>query len=87
MEWEASRRGQKKENAMQLENAQAVAEHLNGEGTDAEVRENYSGRGMYGESTAAVVTPHADDVAHAMGLLGIADSRRVDNMGLGYVVY
>jgi len=74
---------------MDIENARAIVDKLEWDHNDdrAAVDENYSGRGMYGKTTAAVVCSNPDDVVFIMGKLGIEDSRRVDNLGLGYVVY
>ena len=72
---------------MKLENAEAIVEHLNDNGAEADVQSDYSGRGMYGVTTAGVVTRYFADVTHAMGKLGIEDSRRIDNMGLDMIVY
>jgi len=72
---------------MQSKNAHAIVNYLEGIGEEASVDEYYSGRGMFGEKTAAVI---ADDVAvvfKAMGKLDIEDSGRTDSMGLGVVVY
>jgi hypothetical protein len=64
---------------------------------EAEVREDYSGRGMYGATTVAIVTDDgARNVAIAIGI-GVATGvlpdeafrwfTRQDNMGLGSVIY
>lgn len=57
-----------------------------------EVRDDYSGRGMYGKSVPAVVSD--DDIRpalfYAAGVLGIDYSevpQRIDSMGLGVVIY
>ncbi len=54
------------------------------DGYEAEVRDDYSGRGMYGKETHAVVTD-ASPVTFA-AIVG-TDSFRADSMGLGYVYY
>ena len=72
---------------MQLEHAKAIAKHLSDQGTVARVLPGYSGRGMYGETTAGVVAPRIQDVSWAMGHLGIEDTYRSDSMGLGMVIY
>ena len=72
---------------MKIENAEAIAEALQDEGIEAEVHEDYSGRGMYGESTAGVVAGVATEVTWFMGKLGIDDRRRVDSMGRDCIVY
>ena len=78
---------------------EAAVEFLNDEGYDAEVREDYSGRGMYGKTTPAIVTEApAALVGYAIGLvaedLALTDCNpkdlvpvRSDNMGLQMVYY
>jgi len=48
-----------------------------------EVDPSYSGRGMYGRVCPAVRTKNPDDFIAEMGMKGL----KVDQMGLGYVVY
>ena len=76
---------------MKLAHAKAIVEELvEFEGIPAEVRENYSGRGMYGRTTAAVSTRCSEDVFSAARCAGIRLRRsnlNVDSMGLGCVVY
>ena len=75
---------------MKLENAKEIVEALNSEGIDATVRKEYSGRSMYGKTTAAVSTRYQEDVFQAASDLGMKLGRRslrIDSMGLGYVVY
>ena len=51
---------------MQLAHAQAIVEELTQTlGVEASVREDYSGRGMYGRTTAAVSTHYSEDVVVA----------------------
>ena len=70
---------------------------------DGEVREDYSGRCMYGETTHAVVFDSKGDYERALvrasyelgvrgsddveGVLSDLDNLRTDSMGLGIVVY
>jgi len=72
---------------MELKNANAIVNYLEGNGIEASVDETYSGRGMCGECTAAVIADDTSDVFKAMGKLDIDDSERTDSMGLGVVVY
>ena len=76
---------------MKLEHAKLIVEELvEFEGIEATVRENYSGRGMYGRTTAAVSTRYSEDVFSAAACVGIRLRRSnlsVDSMGLGKVVY
>ena len=76
---------------MKLAHAKAIVEELvEFEGIEATVREDYSGRGMYGRTTAAVSTHYSEDVVAAARDLGLPlrrSSLNVDSMGLGKVVY
>ena len=75
---------------MKLAHAKAIVEELETEGIDATVREDYSGRGMYGRETAAVSTRYSEDIFATIGVLGLRlrrSSLNVDSMGLGRVVY
>lgn len=72
---------------MQLENAQKIVNALLNTGTDAELYEDYSGRGMFGAFTAGVVVKNAGSVEVIMHLLDIHDSCRTDSMGLDVIVY
>lgn len=58
---------------MKLETAQRIVEAAKDVGDDVALRENYSGRGMFGETTAGVVGRTTDilaAVANAAFLLG-----------------
>ena len=75
---------------MKLAHAKAIVEELETEGIDATVDATYSGRGMYGRTTAAVSTHYSEDVVAAARDLGLPLRRsnlNVDSMGLGKVVY
>ena len=72
---------------MTLESAEKIADLLDQRSIDNEVYPDYSGRGMYGSTTAGVVTRDAGDVTWAMGRLGIVDDRRTDSMALDTIVY
>ena len=75
---------------MKLAHAKAIVEELETEGIEATVREDYSGRGMYGRETAAVSTRYSEDIFATIGVLGLRLRRsnlNVDSMGLGKVVY
>ena len=75
---------------MKLAHAKAIVEELETEGIDATVREDYSGRGMYGRETAAVSTRYSEDIFATIGVLGLRlrrSNHNVDSMGLGKVVY
>ena len=72
---------------MKLEHAKKIVDALRDEGYEAEVCEDYSGRGMYGEYTTGVVAGVATEVTWFMGKLDIDDCRRVDSMGRDCIVY
>lgn len=68
---------------MQQEKAQAIAELCKQNGFSAEVDKAYSGRGMYGATTFAVITNAPWQVIfNAFG-----DSLRRDNMAFDWVIY
>lgn len=76
----------------QLEELVDNAENYVGGWTEIEVREDYSGRGMYGKSVPAVVADNDIRPAlfYAAGELGIDFDevpQRLDSMGLGVVIY
>ncbi len=72
---------------MTLTDATAIVTRAADDGTDLDLRTDYSGRGMYGETTAAVVGARGD-ISHYAEACGI-DVRGLewDNMGLDYVAY
>ena len=86
---------------MEIKLARDIVEALNERGFDAGCRENYSGRGMYGRETAAIicecsigdmlaaVIENADLFVNTVGepLYEYVDQIRNDNMGLGMVIY
>ena len=87
---------------MQLELAEILAEMINDFGDSAEVRKDYSGRGMYGKGTAAIITnvnfgrilamviEAADMFVDAGGdsIFENVDDFSIDNMGKSdYVIY
>ena len=72
---------------MKLENAKAMVKQLKSEGWKATVYEDYSGRGMYGGFTSAVICESYDEAARVMDELGIKDTCRRDDMGFDYIIY
>lgn len=66
-------------------------------GVDIDVREDYSGRGMYGKKVVAFVTAGDVSLVKAAIAIGYAGDlinipfqdlpTRVDSMGRGYVIY
>lgn len=66
---------------MKLEDAERIVELALDHGHDMELREDYSGRGMYGKETTAVIGD-AYMIYWAAGALGISPKAlRVDSMG------
>ena len=78
---------------MQLEHAQMILEEIEGLDIGECLYEDYSGRGMYGKTTAAVVADQAFTVFEAIGRLKergeLPDTLKaqVDSLGRGYVIY
>lgn len=60
------------------------AQRILQENSQYEIREGYSGRGMYGKETIAIVVPSSDDVDF---LKKKYRGLKVDNMGMSYIVY
>jgi len=72
---------------MKLEDAEQIVDFLDSEGVEATLYEDYSGRAMFGTTTAGVVTSNAGDVAYAMGALSLKLTPRTDSMGLDIISY
>lgn len=87
---------------MNKEVAEKLVEVGQDEGLETELREDYSGRGMFGDKTAAVCTATLGDIILCFTLCGIdmepdsllldeltnaARRLRWDSMGRGVVVY
>ena len=78
---------------MDIELAKKVVEELTNEGLDASLRESYSGRCMYGRTTAAVVCDSRLAPVYAAGRIAEREGMEwdpdfgMDNMGLGFVIY
>ena len=86
---------------MKLELAQQLVEAMEYVGYEAELREAYSGRGMYGNTTAGIVCGGAGEVLHAVivsaslfvdqedgfSLFEDEDMFRTDSMGRDMIVY
>lgn len=64
-----------------LEMLESIAQEV-----DGEVRDNYSGRGMYGATCYAITTDDYIGCLEAAGAAGL-NGASVDNMGKGYVIY
>jgi hypothetical protein len=85
---------------MKLETAEALVKALDGLGVEATVSEGYSGRGMYGRLTVAIVLAQGASLLAAAAFAArqmaaddvdgfVRDLRQVQiaAMGLGVVVY
>lgn len=73
---------------MKLEHAKKIVEHIENEfGEEARLYEKYSGRCMFGKTTAGVVARSTEVIHRAMGELRIRCRTSQDNMGLSYIVY
>ncbi len=78
---------------MNIDQANQVADILVSDfNMNVEVREDYSGRGMYGASVPAFVLHAGDEqfVGYVFGMLGISEDampQRSDGMGMSTVLY
>lgn len=76
---------------MTLEQAREVQDYMWDEcNAEVDIREEYSGRGMYGKTCVALVTDDVMAVGYACGALGIPFDDvpgRTDSMGRQTVVY
>jgi hypothetical protein len=84
---------------MTEEQAHFIQDAMYSEGYDCEVRDDYSGRGMYGRSCHGVVVDSPDYILSAivnhmkqmdtseLDEVPEVDSFRTDNMGMSYIVY
>lgn len=61
-----------------------LAQKLVRENEEYRLREGYSGRGMYGRETNAIIVSSRDDVGY---LRKQYEGLRWDEMGLDYIVY
>lgn len=74
---------------MELSTAQQVVEKLEDNGIEAQVYEGYSGRGMFGRTTAGVQLNHrydmddAEDICPELKLAKVSQ----DSLGLGVILY
>lgn len=76
---------------MQKNTAIDLMDFLQSEGFDAELYEDYSGRGMYGRTTTGITTNASfgemESMEEEMELAGIDPSFSKDSMGLDYIYY
>ena len=75
-----------KENTMDKAKAEKIVAMLQDEGFTARVYDDYSGRGMYGKTTTAVVS---NDLSRALAVAGKKGVKRPqwDQLGKGYIIY
>lgn len=87
---------------MKLELAKMIVDALEQNGDEAELRKDYSGRGMYGKTTAAIVTEASPILIGFLAAQSICDNegeeglfdfdtrdlpKQSDSMGLSKVYY
>ena len=65
---------------MTKQRANKIVKQVIEDGGEAELRENYSGRCMYGKTTVGVVVSNRGEVDNQRGL-------RWDNMGMRHICY
>lgn len=72
---------------MNQSDADEIMEVAEAEGLEVRVRENYSGRGMFGRTTTGLVGPEGD-VLDAIALAGFRPSSyRKDQMGKSDLIF
>ena len=69
---------------MTLKKLKRIANILEGDGYKAEIRDDYSGRGMFGATCYGIVTDGPEIVDK---LTPLGTNQKIDNMGLDYIVY
>ena len=73
---------------MNLRDATRVRDRLHELDIKCDLTESYSGRGMFGRTTAALIVEDMGVVTTTMKFLGMdPDELRRDNMGFDYVIY
>lgn len=72
---------------MKITQAKRIVANLKKKGLGCEVRENYSGRGMWGRTTPAVVVFDSFDAIEAEASSRVLKGSKSDSMGLGVVYY
>lgn len=73
-----------------LEEAEQIVEAMQNDGYDASVYEDYSGRGMFGETCVGIVTDCPTLVGFYCGKAGLdveSVPERQDSMGFDVIVY
>jgi hypothetical protein len=66
--------------------AERMVEAIENEGGEASIRDEYSGRGMYGRTTCAVVAESRGELYAAAGIENVRNIR-IDNMGRRFIAY
>jgi hypothetical protein len=85
---------------MKIEVANDLSEFINDNGYECSVNEHYSGRGMYGKTTAAIYVNAHPSIILGLVLIHLETIKEdypdlskndetfdSDSMGLGYVIY
>lgn len=72
---------------MKLTTAKKIIDKLKDRNIECSLRENYSGRAMFGSTTAAVIIKNTFDRREAQSAAWSLTKMRVDNMGLGIIFY
>lgn len=76
---------------MKIDHARAIVDAGRELGCDMEVSEGYSGRGMFGEETAAVIYDDESGFLEAVQMaaqdVGVIEGMRFDDLGKGRVAY
>jgi len=72
---------------MNITQAKRIVANLKKKGVDCEVRESYSGRGMWGRTTPAVVVFDSFNATEAEASSRVLKGSKSDSLGLGVVYY
>ena len=71
---------------MTLRRAKNIVKKLSENGIEVELREDYSGRGMYGRTTAGVILENAWSLSEAEKICRGLKSVNRDGMGMGLIL-
>jgi len=72
---------------MKKSDCEKIVKYLHENFEKAELHEDYSGRGMFGEKTCAVEVENPSNVAIAMKDLKMCKGFNTDNLGFNYICY
>lgn len=72
---------------MNIKTAEKIVDKLQEKGIEAKVYPDYSGRGMFGMTTAGVDLHNSYDLGTARKLCRTLSKCRSDSMGLGVILY